>query len=348
MSLASLSLSNYHTNNYVRELVLSTRGNSFYALTPRPAMPRIDDILLDSVVYLYPSADEAKEGVSYGGSGFLVLIESEEEPWDGYAYAVTNKHVIEGGCSVVRVSRLDGETEAIPLAQSQWVPHPTEDLSAALIDGLSPLQHRVTLIPDEMLLTKAACSDLKIGAGDDVYMVGRFIKHDGRQRNQPFVQSGIISLMPTDVVVEWDENKTPTKTEELFLVEMRSLSGCSGSPVFFQFPLTASTSPRLTPENKELIRLRWLLGIDCAHFTIDEKVVELVGRGVRKEREKTPYVTESNAGQMMVVPAWKLRELLDDPRFETDRRQKEQARAERKANSHIVRDSEKGQGDESD
>jgi hypothetical protein len=279
-------------------------------------------MLLETVIYLYHSMDEANEGVSSGGAGFLVLVESEQHKPRNHLYAVTNKHVVDEGATVVRVNTVDGKTEAIPLARNQWIDHDDSDLSMAQIEGLHFSVHQIKGIHNTLFLTKPITELMKLSAGDDVFMVGRFVSHDGKQRNQPFVQSGIISLMPTDVETEWDEDGNVTKTEELFLVEMRSLSGCSGSPVLFEPPLMSDTHERLTLENRELLLRKWLVGVDCGHFKTHEKVMEVKRlRGGKKVYDKTSYEAESNAGQMMVVPAWKIQDLLDSPRFIMARKQ---------------------------
>lgn len=307
-------------------------------------MPRIEDLILDCIVYLYPSVEEAKRGVKYGGAGFLFQIKTklpfvpmlsgvEEGPL--FHYVVTNKHVINGGCTVVRVNTRDGQTDEIPLSRNQWEAHPDADLAVAQVKCLDYFSgHKVRFVPNEYLLTEDTVKALNIGPGDDVYIVGRFISHDGKQRNQPFVQSGIISLMPTEVETEWDEEDNPTKKEELFLIEMRSLSGCSGSPVFFEFPMPYP-SKRIKPEHRALTERRWLLGVDCGHFHTYEEVVEVVKqKGKKQERNKryapTSYEAKTNAGQMMVVPAWKLKELLDHPRFATVRKQKTDEETQKK------------------
>jgi hypothetical protein len=320
----------------VEEILLSGRGRPIRVL--RPSMPKVDEMLLDSVVYVYPSMEDAKQGVAYGGSGFLVTIELKNEPGFGFIYAVTNKHVIRKGSTVVRVNTHDGYTDQFPFTRDDWQLHPTADLAVAQLMSLDSEFHRTCQFEANQIVSKDICGKLQIGAGDEVYMLGRFISHDGKQRNQPFVQSGIISLMPTDVVTATDDDDNPTETEELFLIEMRSLSGCSGSPVLFQFPLTASTSPRLTPDNRDLLRQRWLLGIDCGHFKTHEDVkLDTHARG-QERYLSTQYVAESNAGQMMVVPAWKLQELLDHPRFARLREQGERESFRRIQNRMLTED----------
>lgn len=335
--------------NLVPQVVYSSSEVPIQIWTPE--MPRIEDLILDCIVYLYPSVEEAKRGVKYGGAGFLIQIQTELpfvpmlpgiEEGPLFRYVVTNKHVISGGCTVVRVNTRDGQTDEIPLSRNQWQEHPDADLAVAQIESLDYFAgYKVRFIPDEYLLTEDAVKALNIGPGDDVYMVGRFMSHDGKQKNQPFVQSGIISLMPTDVETEWDEEGEPTKTEELFLVEMRSLSGCSGSPVFFEFPIPYP-SKRIQPEHRNLTERRWLLGIDCGHFHTYEEVVEVVKQRRKRRYVPTSYEAKTNAGQMMVVPAWKLKELLDHPRFAIVRKQETEKETQKKidemANSPFSQD----------
>ena len=40
-------------------------------------MPRLPDKMLDCVCYLYESEDDARAGVEFGGTGFLISMPSE-------------------------------------------------------------------------------------------------------------------------------------------------------------------------------------------------------------------------------------------------------------------------------
>src|SRR5216684_7169803 len=73
-------------------------------------VPRIPDSILDSVIYLYESSEDAVEGVRTGGSGFLLGIASEltwraerDERGMHQVYAVTNSHVIVDGFTTIRL-----------------------------------------------------------------------------------------------------------------------------------------------------------------------------------------------------------------------------------------------------
>src|SRR5687768_15746781 len=92
-------------------------------------MPRIRDEILDSVFYLYPTADAAKSGESAGGTGFLVAIRSVTQPeFFVHIYAVTNSHVIrEGKSPFIRLNTVEGASAIWHLKGMEWVHHPDAD-----------------------------------------------------------------------------------------------------------------------------------------------------------------------------------------------------------------------------
>lgn len=77
-----------------------------------------------------------------------------------------------------------------------------------------------------MFLTPQQIIDEDVGIGDDTIMVGRFINHEGKQKNMPTVRFGSIAMMPSEKVI------SPAGiAQETFLVEIRSLPGYTGSAV---------------------------------------------------------------------------------------------------------------------
>jgi hypothetical protein len=57
-------------------------------------VPRIRDQYTDIAVYIYGSLADAKNGESFGGSGFLVFVPHETNEDHLSPYAVTNAHVV--------------------------------------------------------------------------------------------------------------------------------------------------------------------------------------------------------------------------------------------------------------
>src|SRR5208282_6358062 len=72
-------------------------------------MPKIPRRALDCTFYLYKSREDAEKGVNFGGTGFLVCVDSEQYPDDiFYMYGVTNWHVVlKDGYSVIRINTVD-------------------------------------------------------------------------------------------------------------------------------------------------------------------------------------------------------------------------------------------------
>ena len=98
-------------------------------------VPRIPEQYLQSVIYLYPTEEDAYAGKSAGGSGFIVSVRSVRHPDRLFAYAVTAHHVIEIARSpVVRLNTHDSDVAVIPFQGTAWTPHPAgDDESEALV-----------------------------------------------------------------------------------------------------------------------------------------------------------------------------------------------------------------------
>jgi hypothetical protein len=108
------------------ELRHSVGGKPFYVW--KKPVPRIADWLLDCVVYLYPSAQDADAGEAAGGTGFLAFVRSEVNQDYGVAYCVTNSHVIQEASSpVIRLNTKDGGRDVLALEQDDWIHHPDGD-----------------------------------------------------------------------------------------------------------------------------------------------------------------------------------------------------------------------------
>src|SRR6266404_2066357 len=91
-------------------------------------MPRIEDQLLNSIVYLYPRHDAADTGTEEGGSGFVLYMLSENSHTNHYlkncahTYVVTNKHVVDDGSRFIRVNHEQGGIDVITTDAKDWLP----------------------------------------------------------------------------------------------------------------------------------------------------------------------------------------------------------------------------------
>jgi hypothetical protein len=295
-------------------------------------MPRIDDRIRDATIYLYASAADAEKGETYqrepvnGGSGFLVWVKSAVNDNFGFVYAFTNWHVIdEAKMPVIRITNCDGSVEIKPLTAKDWTKHNESDLVMVCLKSMvSETNLKYRAIRSDLFITKEMIELLNIGLGDDVYMVGRFIHHAGKKQNVPSARSGIISNMPhpSEPIRISNDDSEP----EAFLVEMRSLSGFSGSPVVLTLPFSQgylSLERNLIIEKENIEIGAWLLGIDRASFRIRDKVLELMPDRCFL-RESDGLFVNSHSGHAVVIPAWRLTEMINREDFARARKEAEE------------------------
>lgn len=256
-------------------------------------MPRIPDLLLESVGFLYPSEEAARSGEQAGGTAFLVEVVADG---DLATLVVTNLHVAAGGCNTLRLNKRDSELQVVELAD--WVFHPDgDDVAVAKVDvpggsAVSAINWR------DVAAAPSRLDELNAGVGDEVVMIGRFVAQDNQVRNTPLARFGNIAMMPTEPVVDGRGMKV-----EAFLVEMRSLSGFSGSPVFiYMGPGTYRGDGRMMPFYSETIGL---IGIDTGHKTTKLRVRDAAGN-------PTEYTGDLNSGVAIVAPVWKIGEALSE------------------------------------
>ncbi len=162
-------------------------------------MPRIPEQVLNCAFYLYPSEDDAKQGKNLGGTSFVVAIPSPSFPHQfQYCYAITNAHVASGS-SVIRLNTLDGRTDIFPFDPADWTFHRGGFDIAAVPLSVNYSRHKAANIDISAFATQAHVSSNEIGPGEDVFMIGRFMDHDGGQTNMPAMRFGNISVMPSPI-----------------------------------------------------------------------------------------------------------------------------------------------------
>lgn len=290
--------------SYERQMTVS--GAAYWVLV-RGDVLRIPDFVLDCAIYLYGSVEEARRGHHSGASGFLVGVPSEVFPTGHYfTYAVTNRHVIDKGASVVRLNVVGGDVDVVDLKPTDWSSHPSQDLAAAPIQ-ISQAHHKMQFVTPEMFLSKGAMKEWDVGPGDDTFIVGRFVYADGGIINQASARFGKISMNPGQPV-----KQASGHLQESFLVESHSIGGYSGSPVFVYFhPMSLR---EMHPDTNKEEPLAYLLGVDWGHLPSQRIPVTKRNRleeGSGFVEEETDFGVQLNSGIMGVVPAWHVMDLLN-------------------------------------
>ena len=140
-------------------------------------MPRIPPKVLNGVVYLYKTRADAEAGSNKGGTGFIVSLPSVT-PDRTFLFFVTNWHVaVQQGFPVIRVDKFDGPPDVFEFDCSDWRYLPEYDI--AVIPIRLEETHKFSVVSKLDFLSKEMKEQERIGPGDDVFMVGRFLDHQG-------------------------------------------------------------------------------------------------------------------------------------------------------------------------
>jgi len=302
-------------------MLVDTRmaGENKYYLTPRKDINmRVPDEIHKCVVFVgvnVPSGNGGEDTLSYGGTAFIVALRMD--PSTRFTYLVTAKHVadaIEGKDFWVRANTKDGGSQIISGRGVHWWKHPTDAAADVAVFPWSPpddLDVERVMVPS--VLTPEMMRDKNIGIGDEVFITGLFSFALGKDRNMPIVRTGNIAMIPEDKI------ETGYGDADIYLVEVRSIGGISGSPVFVRQTVFLDVHVKSNPQEKSpLIGLGkyYLLGLVHGHWDIHEKDMNAPSSPV------APKGAGVNLGIANVVPAHKILETLNHPELVAMREQK--------------------------
>jgi hypothetical protein len=198
----------------------------------------------------------------------------------------------------ISVNRKVGSPTLIRAQYSDWFHHPDPDPPidvAVLLVGLDERVHDFTYGSFETFgVTDTMIKENEICVGDEVFVVGLFRNHSGRQRNIPIVRIGNIAAMPEEPV------STKLGPMDAYLIEARSIGGLSGSPVFVNFGAWRRQG------NQHLMHSGYggaLLGLMHGHFDVKDLNSDVV-------TDEDGSTAGIHSGIGVVVPAPKIAETL--------------------------------------
>lgn len=263
---------------------------------------RVWDEYRHTVVYLYRSGDEAGQGVKAGGSGFVVGIPTDDGNRQ-FTYVVTCKHVVKPGARTVCLNTKEGKRKWMETEEEHWFFAEEDDL-AVLPLGLSD-EFRITSISPKAFVTQEDLEVTDVGVGDEVFMFGRFIHHEGTDLILPAARFGNIAMMDDEPIPHEKYDK-----QDSILVEMRSINGYSGSPVFVVKPIWSPSF--VGGPNKSQVEMVYsrehsdaLLGVDWGHLPFQVPALDENGKRIEGKYQKEV------SSMSCVVPAWKILDLLN-------------------------------------
>jgi hypothetical protein len=296
---------------------------------------RVPDLLTKCVAFVM-YLPKGKTDLQYAGTSFLVQVPLTE-PGRALQYMVTAWHVIaeisrksQDGFVYIRVNRENGEITQVKGRVADWRKHPADPFIDVAATPWQPHDFdesvqppKATLAPMDLIpvgtnlfATSEVIATHKIGIGDDVFCIGLFSRFVGEAKNFPILRFGAVALMPDEPI--------PTKyfgNVEGFLIEVRSVGGLSGAPVFVY-----STSPRLV--GRDEIRREavfYLLGLVHGHWeTTEKKRSPRRQRSLRLKQGSDPHEEKLNVGIAVGIPAQKILEVIEHPDFLRMRREVEE------------------------
>lgn len=161
-------------------------------------------------------------------------------------------------------------------------------------------------LPPDILVTQEAIHSFKLNETDDVLFSGLFLPYHGANRNYPIVRHGKLALIPQEKI-PWSTPERQDLPLELYLAEVTSWSGNSGSPVFVR--LSGARE-----EGGAMAGIRYLLlGVMMGYFNSDRPAA--LDTAAINETAHLQVNLSDNSGIAAVVPAQKILDIISQPRI---------------------------------
>jgi hypothetical protein len=265
-------------------------------------------------------------------TAFFVTDRSVAAPFP--VWAVTARHCIQearaaGRPMYLRVNTVDSHVD-LPMTADDWIESDEADVAVAYARG--PISE--TAIPLDQFVdddyryrgsveipAMAAAGGQIVAVGHEVFVVGLFSQHAGKNRNLPIARFGNVARPPLEPINVTRRDGSREVINEGYLIEARSFGGHSGSPVFWTYPYVqvhmadplgavnraarraaAKHGDKIPVSHPQLILA--LMGVVSAHFDIPQEAKtkgDVMGK----------VITEINAGIAVVTPAHHIKRLID-------------------------------------
>jgi hypothetical protein len=264
--------------------------------------------LARSVIFLFAVSGPTAVPI---GTGFVVGLPVTGDDAAMVPVVVTAKHVLAGQSRVVaRFNASDGKTTK----------EVTFDLSRMRADGdvwehsdsgVDLVAFRTlhfqgldySPVPLSALASAARLKEDEIKATDGVVFPSLLVNLMGSSRNYPVVRKGQIALIPdAPIPIHYKcGNQDVNTAQEIILLDALAVPGASGSPVFLDTDVRTKSGRIVTGG------VPWLLGVIHGFYPAvpRELFTASTTNGAQGFQE--------NTGIAIVFPAWRLRELLEQP-----------------------------------
>jgi hypothetical protein len=248
------------------------------------------------------------------GTGFFVTYADARLGADrAFFYFVTAKHVLRDADGKflrvvnVRVNLKSPKGDAqvdfirdLPVSDATgrllWYHGSNEADEAVAVDCLPDTKSvDFKTIPTSMFVDDAILKSSDVEEGDSLYFIGLLAQFYGVNRNYPVVRRGTLAMMTNENV------PSPAGPQKLFIAELQSWPGNSGSPVFLSLGGLRHGGLALGENLK-------FLGILLGDFVNKIPANVVGGPAVQLGPEDA-----ANVGVSLIIPATSLTEVLNSP-----------------------------------
>ncbi|MBV8188078.1 MAG: hypothetical protein JO339_12625 [Alphaproteobacteria bacterium] len=246
------------------------------------------------------------------GTGFIIWVPYADH---GFRFVVTAQHVIDdliGKKASFRLNRRSGGCESVRFQPEAHCGFHDKSVDVAIIPlNVGPDVYEFWDLHMERQAWIQRMATLQApGPGDEVSTVGLYTTHPGLTKNRPVVRTGHIAAMPAEPV------RTKFGSQVAYLVELHSILGLSGSPVFLNvFPtrMKDGTIEHLTGP------MQIIIGVQVGYHLIESKedqIIVLAQHDVDPLNDKeTPADVygsdELRTGFSVVVPAQRIFQIIE-------------------------------------
>ncbi|HUE74402.1 MAG TPA: hypothetical protein VMP01_26200 [Pirellulaceae bacterium] len=242
-------------------------------------------------------------------------------------YMATARHVVESaweksidGAAYFRLNEKAGTSTWVRIPRGDWEFHEDDKIDAAIgrlhclgdDDFVEKFDH--SAVGEEMFLTQEAIEGLRIRPGENLFFPGLFCRFPGNQANLPILRTGTIAALPTE------QTRTSRGLARVYLAELRSIGGHSGSPVFVHLDHEAWLQAVRSEEfkNSRYLESYPFLGMVHGFFPIRaDQFAPIVSDG---STETAARAEDYNSGIAAIVPASDIMHVLHQPALLDSRR----------------------------
>lgn len=280
---------------------------------------RVPDEIRKSVLFIGVK-DELPEW-EWKGTGYLLKVLVPDNVVEGrpIIFLATARHVaekLESRDFALRLNSNNGQLAIIEGgADQKWWYHPTEKryVDAAVTIFYPPNLNDLDIFPIDlaMCVSRQNIHAYDLGVGDEVFLAGLFTHVTETTRNVPIVRIGNLAMMPGERIPYKDGRLIDT-----YLVESRSIGGLSGSPVFIRQtvfmkgfkPETRFNSSQHVPPS------------DLSAVMAGTGRIFFLGSMIGHWDSPTGFALSEheavNMGISPVVPAHKIKEIIEQPQLQ--------------------------------